>query len=363
MKKVKKTIKVKGKEKDKVSSYSKNTFLEKESIKKDYEKISIKTEENIDQIPIPHSPILNIRFETLNNYSNLIEKEFLFNDFKEIPSRERMSSENKYNLRDKNISRRSISNEVNPFKKPLESKNNNNIKAYNTNTYNNFKQSEDNYDLMNNNINNHNKSNKSSLDMNTYFNNNDNIYEEEALFMSKYQRLHFRNGLLFGIVKRYEEIKNIVNKIQLIFKKDVKFHLIYRATELGDKIKTFHQMCDNLNSSLVIIETNKGLRFGGFTTKSWRGNGFKKADNNAFVFSIDNNKIYNVIKKDFAIGSFPKFGPVFMGYQIKISDNFFSTKSSTCLKGLYYSTTKDYELNNGDQFYIVKDIEIYSLEL
>ena len=147
----------------------------------------------------------------------------------------------------------------------------------------------------------------------------------------------------------------------MIFKKAAKFYIIYKATELGDKASTFHQMCDFLNTSLVIIETNKGVRFGGFTTKNWSGQCIKKIDNNAFVFSIDNNKIYNVYKNDWAIGGYPKFGPVFFGCQIRIYDDFCSKNSTTCNKGLNYATTKDFELNNGERYFIVKDLEVYTI--
>ena len=101
--------------------------------------------------------------------------------------------------------------------------------------------------------------------------------------------------------------------------------------------------------------------FGGFTTKSWDGNCLKKCDNNAFVFSIDKNKIYNICTNEYAVGAYPKFGPVFFGCQIRIYDNFFRKESTTCYKGLNYSTTEDYELNNGERFYIVKDIEVYTI--
>ena len=78
--------------------------------------------------------------------------------------------------------------------------------------------------------------------------------------------------------------------------------------------------------SLVLIETNKGDRFGRFTLKSWEGNSVQKIDNDAFVFSIDKNKIYDIITNEQAIGCYPKFGLVFFGCQIKIYDNFFEKK-------------------------------------
>ena len=120
-------------------------------------------------------------------------------------------------------------------------------------------------------------------------------------------------------------------------------------------------MCDCLNSSLVLIETYKGVRFGGFTTQNWSGNCLHKYDNNAFVFSIDNNKIYNVLENNPAIGCYLECGPVFLGCQIRIFDNFFTTFCKTCLKRSNYYTNKDYELNNGEQNFIVIEIKVYSI--
>lgn len=184
----------------------------------------------------------------------------------------------------------------------------------------------------------------------------------EALFFTEDGRVIFRNGLLRGIIHKYAEIDEVVSKIQDILLKGVKFNLVYKAFDSGDKARIFHEKCDNLNMSLVLIETDKDVRFGGFTTKSWKGNCIKKVDNDAFVFSLDNNSIFEVIENEPAIGCYPKFGPVFFGCQIRIYDDFFNKGGTTCHRGLNYRTKKDYELNNGQQKYLVKDIEIYSIE-
>ena len=47
---------------------------------------------------------------------------------------------------------------------------------------------------------------------------------------------------------------------------------------------------------------------------------------------------------------------------MRIYDEFFTKGGTTCHKGLNFKTTKDYELNNGEKNFIVKDIEVYSLE-
>ena len=187
-------------------------------------------------------------------------------------------------------------------------------------------------------------------------------FSEDQLYRTEEDRVIFRNGILYGIIKKYSEIEKVVGKIQSILQKGARFKIVYKATELGDRAVTFHQQCDNVDISLILIETVKGVRFGGFTTKNWKGNCEQKVDNDAFVFSVDKNKIYEVIKNEMAIGCYPKFGPVFFGCQIRIYDNFFNKNSTTCHKKLNFKTNEDYELNNGEQFFTVKDIEVYSVE-
>ena len=189
---------------------------------------------------------------------------------------------------------------------------------------------------------------------------NDN--DIEALFRTEDGLIIFRNGILRGIINKYSEIDFVVSRIQDIIAKGAKFNLLYKATTHGDKASIFHEKCDNHQLTLVLVETDKGVRFGGFTTKTWDGHCIKKKDNSAFVFSIDENKYFDIVPDEPAIGCYPKFGPVFFGCQIRIYNEFFTKGGTTCYKGLNYKTTKDFQLNKGEQTYIVKDIEVYEIE-
>ena len=184
----------------------------------------------------------------------------------------------------------------------------------------------------------------------------------EALYKTEDGYIIFRNGILRGIIHRYSEIDEIISKIQDKLLKGAKFNLLYKAFSDGDKASIFHQKCDGHPISLVLIETSDGVRFGGFTKKSWDGKNLKKKDNDAFVFSIDTGLCYDIKKNEPAIGCYPKFGPVFFGCQIRIYDEFFTKGGTTCLKGLNYNTTKDFELNNGQRNFVVKDMEVYGIE-
>ena len=78
-------------------------------------------------------------------------------------------------------------------------------------------------------------------------------------------------------------------------KRTVIYKLLYRATKDGNKASSFHQKCDNISGTLTVIKTSKGMRFGGYTEKTWNGNQVNKKDNKgiAFCYSLDLFKIYN----------------------------------------------------------------------
>jgi hypothetical protein len=164
------------------------------------------------------------------------------------------------------------------------------------------------------------------------------------------------------IIKNNEELELLSKKIGENSDKVI-FNLIYKATENSDKAQMFHEKCDQAKNTLVLIETLENRRFGGFTTCSWSGNQIEKNDENAFIFSLDKMKIYDIVPGQPAIACYPNFGPIFLNCQIKINDDAFSNGGSTFYKGQNYQTEEDFELNGGNQDFQIKEIEVYEVEL
>ena len=163
------------------------------------------------------------------------------------------------------------------------------------------------------------------------------------------------------------DIIHDTNELELITKKiNVKnqkltLNLLYKASADSDKAAAFHAKCDQAKSTIVLIETDKGKRFGGFTSCSWEGDCLEKQDESAFVFSLDKMKTYDNIPGEEAIGCYPKFGPIFLGCQIRIYNDAFTKGGSTFERGLNFDTEEDYELTGGDRIFKVKEIEAYEV--
>ena len=178
-------------------------------------------------------------------------------------------------------------------------------------------------------------------------------YEDEE------EQLNYLNSDIILSSTEEEMLLNKINKDG----RQTQMRLIYKATIDSDRADIFHQKCDSAQRTLVLIETINGRRFGGYTTQSWEGNGIDKDDSEAFVFSLDKLQIYNIISGQPAIGCYPKYGPVFLGCQIKINDNFFVKGGTTYRKNTNYAINSDFELNDGVKFFGIKEVEVFEVQL
>ena len=104
-------------------------------------------------------------------------------------------------------------------------------------------------------------------------------------------------------------IKSRINKEVKELKK------LYQATIDGDGGINFHSRCDNIPNTLVLYKSAGNRRFGGFTSAEWSSpsNSEYKDDQNAFLFSLDKQKIYPYKKDGKAIYNNKNYGPCF-GY-------------------------------------------------
>lgn len=64
------------------------------------------------------------------------------------------------------------------------------------------------------------------------------------------------------------------------------FKLIYRATRDGFSSTNFHHKCDSIPNTLMLVRSENGSVFGGYTVQTWSPSGSWKNDPQAFIFSF-----------------------------------------------------------------------------
>ena len=160
------------------------------------------------------------------------------------------------------------------------------------------------------------------------------------------------------------EILNNESKKMLLSwlpRKPIKITLLLNSNIDGDSTSTFMDKCSGKCPTLAVIKTTKGNIFGGYTTQLWKQG--KVQDCNAFVFSIDKKKKYNIKNPEYAIGFENNYFWMF-GYSYntivcrnnctKTNDNYVDNKT--------YDIPEQYELNEGERNFTVKSFEIYYIE-
>ena len=165
-------------------------------------------------------------------------------------------------------------------------------------------------------------------------------------------------------IMKYNELYLIKTGIQKKLKKKVKkFTLLFRASNNGFSSSNFHSYCDGKSNTLILVETSSGRRFGGFTDAQWAQNSNWRAGGNGFIFSLDNKEIYYNKDSNYNIYCHSSYGPYFgSGADFYLSNNCNVNTSSENSGSSYDTNGKKYALT-GYQNFLVKDYEVYQLEL
>ena len=176
-------------------------------------------------------------------------------------------------------------------------------------------------------------------------------------------------GLISKIIKSYNDIAFVnerLTKNEVFRNKKLKYNLLYRASRDGDNSNKFHEKCDNINNIIAIFKTKEGRVFGGYTEKGYKGNNQGNTiDNNAFFFSCNLKKIYNVKRNKTAIYDEKNCGPIFGANTtiINVYHKMFDCNCCTCSisDSCFEGLNSDYEINNGKSNFYLQEIEVFQV--
>ena len=200
--------------------------------------------------------------------------------------------------------------------------------------------------------------NNFSLDNNNYFNNMNNKSDMGRNKSPKSAKTYIESNILNNL----DELKMIESKLRKLVKgvKNINCRLLYKASQDSDKAEVFHRKCRGIENTVILVETDKNKRFGGFTTQNWDGDRTKKIDQYAFIFSLDKLKIYEINNGANSIECYNNCGPLFSGYFL-INDNAFKYGGRTFLKGNNYPINENLELTGSKDKFGVNEIEVFQI--
>lgn len=195
----------------------------------------------------------------------------------------------------------------------------------------------------------------------------------------KINSLEERMKKLEAILTEYNELKKEKEEKKLIFESDIlnkenqemlinwlprkpnKINLLLNSNKDGDSTTTFMNKVSGKCPTLAVIKTTNGYCFGGYTSQMWKKGGVK--DNNAFVFSIDKKKKYNIKKPEYAIGfSENNYWILGWNYNTIVTYDKCKTRNDNFVDKSIYDIKEQYELNGGERNFTVKSFEIFHIE-
>ncbi len=172
------------------------------------------------------------------------------------------------------------------------------------------------------------------------------LFEKSTIIKNDYER-----KLLESFIKEND------NTIKYIYP-----NLLFKATIDGDTPKDFHKKCDYMGSTLVIIQSDTGRRFGGYSSISWdqTRNGWCN-EGVVFLFSLDTRKYYKNTQGSYYVNHSPHHGPEFgAGHDLTISSGCLNNSNSYSLKSSF-KITSYYELNGGIERFKAIDYEVFQI--
>ena len=175
-------------------------------------------------------------------------------------------------------------------------------------------------------------------------------------------------GIDTDILESADDYSFIVNILSNLFNTtNITFEQIYKASCFGDNTNAFHNKCDNIKNTLMLIITDDKRRFGGFTSVEWDKSNKYKFDDKAFLFSLDSFEVYYILDKykDKAINCRENFYAPIFGNDLFIFDGFFSSKlNKTEEKYFDYSKSKmineEFKLS-GQKYFTITEMEVYKI--
>ncbi len=188
-----------------------------------------------------------------------------------------------------------------------------------------------------------------------------NIKGFGSIIKEEIEKLYINNlnSLIINDNKKYNKIlKSWINENKII-----EAELLYRLTKDGEKISTFHELCDNKGPTLTLFRITDGNIGGIYTSLSWDTVSEKKYDKDAFMFNLNKEEKYKNKDNHISTWCLEKFGPW------SCSFGFIETMKKIEHRGIdinnSYERGSEILPNNSEdkKFFDVLEVEVYKISI
>jgi len=147
-----------------------------------------------------------------------------------------------------------------------------------------------------------------------------------------------------GIDLWLSEVRYLNQELELVRQK--MGEVLYEAAQDGDTSSLFHSLCDNQGSNVVIIMTNTGNVFGGYSSVSWTSSTGYVASSTAFLFRLRPSiQRFNIKSTAYSIYRHSSYGPQFGGTDLLLHNQALRSNKNYVANNHYYGSGRD--ISNG----------------
>ena len=192
--------------------------------------------------------------------------------------------------------------------------------------------------------------------------NNQGPTEEVMLTLTKEERYRIL-GIKSDIVHTLKELFYLSRCLSP--EKATKLDLLFKGPYQNFSAVIYHSSLDNIVPCLILIETEKGARFGGFTNQTWKGENVYKKDPTAFLFSLNFLEKYPIRQDSVSNAIFVKtsylftFGKGDLIIYDQCNKTFCKSEFPRSYMCLSNQVEPKYRLTNYSNEFIVKDLEVF----
>ena len=175
--------------------------------------------------------------------------------------------------------------------------------------------------------------------------------------------IHNLDSKIINDNKTYNEmLKNWINS-----ERKIKAELLYRLSENGDNISTFHELCDNKGPTLTLFHVNDGNIVGIYTPLSWESPTSikEKNDMDTFIFNLNKNQKYKKLKDDKSIFCNSSYGTWTACFGVRNLNNSMRkiTHKANFINKYYDNGSEILPSNNNEVIYDLIELEIYKITI
>jgi hypothetical protein len=199
--------------------------------------------------------------------------------------------------------------------------------------------------------------------------NEKNISRSTCLYMSSENRKTRKRSLFENVLRNsniFENDSEIILLLSNIPNSKHNIKLIYNSNIDKENEQKLIESYIGKNDLIFLIKTDKLRRFGGYAHESFEKNKFKKTDNRAFLFNLNDKTIYKSkgrdcsIWRDSNICDSINFG---IGEDLKIFHNFLKKKSKAHQGNKDYDYKSGKSVLNSDEDFNISSLEIFQVFL